>query len=302
MSEEHLCTHPASCASTFPQNSHGAAPLQVPVLSTHLQIAFHPEVNQPTLAGVAVFPAPPGCFPDAQPLQYPTASLRGACPAPQAPAAPSSSPAARPIAGPVPAAGFDALDVAAPAAGPAAASPLPAAAAPAGGPAEAASPRPNPAFTAPVAAPEQATSPGLSPAAAAPVASPARAPSPSSDVLAAAPAVALQLTAPSPAPACNAQPVYAAFCGPDGAVFTAPDGTVFQSVAAGTYLSAYDNSFSSSDAISDQSGAVSSYESLFQTQCQARWHSCGIWVSPARRMCWNSPLGSCACGVLLVCL
>ena len=91
-----------------------------------------------------------------------------------------------------------------------------------------------------------------------------------------APAPALQLTAPSPAPACGAQPVYAAFCGPDSAVFAAPDGTVLQSVAAGSYLSAYDNSFSSGDAIADQGGAVSEYMALFQTQCQARRHVCSL--------------------------
>lgn len=87
-----------------------------------------------------------------------------------------------------------------------------------------------------------------------------------------APAPALQLTAPSPAPVCSAQPVYAAFCGPDGAVFAAPDGPVFPSVAAGTYLSAYDNSFSSGIAIADRSGAASDYTALYQTQCQARCH------------------------------
>ena len=259
--------------------------LQVPALSAHLRIAFHPEADQPTLAGVAVFPAPPGCFPGAQLPDYGTASLRGACPAPQGPAAVSPSPAAGPRPGPAPAAGYDALDAAAPAAGPAAAGPLPAGAASAGAPAQAVSPSPNPggapaaaaaapvaAAGAPVAAAEQAVSPGPDPPFAAPVATPAEAPSPSSGVLAPAPAPALQLTAPSPAPACSAQPVYAAFCGPNGAVFAAPDGTVFPSVAAGTHLSAYDNSFSSGDAIADQSGAVSEYMALFQTQCQARCH------------------------------
>lgn len=247
--------------------------LQVPALSAHLNIAFLPEADQPTLAGVAVFPAPPGCFPGAHLPDYGTASLRGACPAPQGPAAPGPGPAAGPVPGPDPAAGFDALDAAAPAAGPAAAAPLPAGAAPAGAPAQAASPGPNPAAAAPAVGPEQASSPGPYPAVAAPVASPAEAPSPGSEALVPAPAPALQLTAPSPAPACSAQqPVYAAFCGPDGAVFAAPDGTVFPSVAAGTYLSAYDNSFSSGVAIADGIGAA--YTALFQTQCQARRHVC----------------------------
>ena len=226
------------------------------MLSTQLQIAFYPEVNQPTLAGVAVFPAPPGCFPDAQPPQYSTASLRGACPAPQSPAAPGPSPAAGPFAGPAPAAQL-ALDAAAPAAPPTAASPLPAVAAPAG-------------------APAQAIAPSQNPAAGAPLASPAQAPSPSGDLSVAAHSAALQPAAPSPAPTCSAQPVYAAFCGPNGAAFNAPDGTVFQSVDAGTYLSMYDNSFSSRDVIFDQSGAVSDYMSLFQTQCQARRHDCKL--------------------------
>ena len=247
--------------------------VSVAVQDLTVHIAFDPEVNQPALAGLAVFPATPGCFPDALPLpQLAAYSLRGACPPPQSTAGPSPGPAAGPSAGPAPAAALwlDALDATTPAAGPTAASPLPAIAAPAGAPAQAMIPSLSPAAAVSMAAPEQATSPSQYTPAAAPAAVLGQAPSPSQDPLVAAPAAAPQSAGPSPAPVCSAQPVYAASCGPSGATFTAPDSTVFQSVDAAAYLAMYDNSFSSSNTILDQGGAVSEYTALFQTQCQAR--------------------------------
>ena len=128
----------------------------------------------------------------------------------------------------------------------------------------AAAPDPNPGSSADPAS--KIAAPSAAPQAAAPSSASGLGTDPASNP--AVPAAAPQPAAPSLAPACDGQPVYAAFCGPSGAVFTGPDGTVFQSVAAAPYLTAYDNSFYTGASILDPSGAISVYTPIFQRQCQ----------------------------------